>query len=56
MNASRLLTVAWVPELADDPVDAGTRVHSYGQIVRHTGSLGGLPGMFCNPTFEPPAE
>jgi hypothetical protein len=45
-----------IAALSDGPEDAATRVQSYGQIVRHAGSLGGLPGMFCNPTVPPPPE
>jgi hypothetical protein len=32
----------------DDPVEGG-RVQSFGQIVRHMGPLGGVPGTDCNP-------
>ena len=43
-----------IPELAESPEDAATRVQSFGQIVRHVGPMGGIPGMACNPTVPPP--
>jgi hypothetical protein len=38
------------PETGED--DFG-RTQSYGQIVRHTGSLGGIPGQACNGHLSP---
>jgi hypothetical protein len=43
-----------IPELAEDEIDAATRVQSYGQIVRHTGRLPFTPGQACNPNVPPP--
>jgi hypothetical protein len=36
------------PEAEGGPEDE--RVQSFGQIVRHAGPIGGVPGFFCNPT------
>jgi hypothetical protein len=30
--------------------DGFTRTQSYGQVIRNTGPLGGIPGTACNPT------
>jgi hypothetical protein len=35
-----------IPSEDGDP----SRTQSFGQIVRHTGPLGGVPGTACNPT------
>ncbi|MCK9519742.1 MAG: hypothetical protein M0R74_12075 [Dehalococcoidia bacterium] len=37
--------------LNDEPDDG--RVQSFGQIVRQTGPLGGIPGVECNPNTGP---
>ena len=39
-----------IPSHAEDEFDALQRVQSFGQIVRFTGPLGGIPGVACNPT------
>jgi hypothetical protein len=30
--------------------DGFTRTQSFGQVVRQTGPIGGVPGTACNPT------
>ena len=39
--------------LNDDDLPTDARAQSFGQIVKVTGPLGGIPGFACNPTVSP---